>query len=190
VSSPDLFHRPINRYPPFAGPGSSVAQAIEPLPAIDDYLDELPSIVDFLVLEPVVPFMDDPRYDDSEVTEVADPALPQSDADGWAAVGGWQSFDWNSISALGQRASEREVADRSWDPEYDSNEGYPEPESGVAGWSEPDHTSAPTADEVAAALDGIARRIRSGELVIDNLHGNPPEAAMAAALAVLLRMRG
>ena len=44
--------------------------------------------------------------------------------------------------------------------------------------------------EIADALDGIARRIRSGELVIDNLRGTPPEAAMAAALAILLKMQG
>jgi hypothetical protein len=42
---------------------------------------------------------------------------------------------------------------------------------------------------VARALDGIAQRIRSGELVIDQLSGTPPEAALAAALAALLRMR-
>ena len=47
-----------------------------------------------------------------------------------------------------------------------------------------------SANEIASALNDIADRIRSGELAIDNLHGTPPEAAMAAALAALMKMRG
>jgi len=186
VSSLDRVQRPFNRYPPFAGPGSDAG---ETLPRIDDYLDELPSIVDFLATDPVVAYVDEAAYEDPPTAAATETTFPEPGADGWADTG-WQSFDWNSISALGQMASERDLADRSWDAGYDSGEAGSEPESDLTGWNGPDHASAPSADEVAAALDGIARRIRSGELVIDNLRGNPPEAAMAAAIAVLLRMRG
>ena len=45
-------------------------------------------------------------------------------------------------------------------------------------------------DEVAQALDEIARRIRSGELSLEQFRGVPPEAAVAAAFAALVRAKG
>jgi hypothetical protein len=50
--------------------------------------------------------------------------------------------------------------------------------------------SGTSAEEVANVLDDLAYRIRSGELPIDQFTNQPPEAAMAAALAAMLRKRG
>jgi hypothetical protein len=113
-------------------------------------------------------------------------APEEYDADGWA-IADWQTFDWSSVGSLARRtqhtAAEADWTATEWAPEnagaYESSEGAFEPGS----WET-------SADEVAAALNDIAERIRSGELAIDMFHGTPPEAAMAAALAALLRMRG
>jgi 3-methyladenine DNA glycosylase/8-oxoguanine DNA glycosylase len=45
-------------------------------------------------------------------------------------------------------------------------------------------------EEVATALDEIARRIRSGELSLQEFRGTPPEAAIAALFAAFLRKKG
>lgn len=168
------------RYPPFAKPAPAreirPAEVAEVLPSIDEYLDELPSIDDFLEVD--APPFATAMYDLPPVDE--SPPMPQS-AEGWAA-GTWQSYDWGSVASL-NRATAGEM-ESTW-----GDADWPEPYSS-APVAHSDHGASPTADEVADALDGIARRIRTGELVIDNLRGMSPEAAMAAALAVLLRMRG
>ena len=149
-------------FPPFAQPdltrrmksvqeGGADPPAEDDLPPIELFIDELPSIDDY---------------------------LSDEDADGWAAAA-WQSYDWSGLAGLGHPSSEGSEAEESW--------GMIEPvlrERVSAG-----RHQGPSADEVAEALDGIARRIRSGELRIDQFHGTPPEAAMAAALAALLRLR-
>ena len=151
--------------------------AREEIPSIDEFLDELPAIEDFLLVdeEPAyaAPMAD---YADESPTqpEWEEPAPLAVGADGWA-TGSWQSFDWSSAASLNRSGESGETAWQETD--------WP---SSIPG----DSAASPTPDEVADALDGIARRIRSGELVIDNLKGTPPEAAMAAALAVILRMRG
>jgi hypothetical protein len=198
-------------FPPFAGPGMRARQSQpdggERFPAIEQYLDDLPSIADFLEADPVgdLPVADVPAADISsaspgiEFEPLSEPAAayensptaPENDEEGWAATG-WQSYDWGALASLGVDPDQA-VADRAWrDTEWEgpagsagSNQGGPVYYDSAEG-----NAIGPNADEVAAALDGIARRIRSGELVIDNLRGTPPEAAMAAALAVLLRMRG
>jgi hypothetical protein len=167
-------------------PGEKVTRVHEEspsLPSIDEFLDDLPSILDFTMVDGV-----------SEKVPVAEPEAapvftPAPMEDGWASES-WQSFDWQSASALAERHSERDAGSASWaGTSWDADDSRL---SGEASASTPPHdqTISPAADEVAAALDGIARRIRSGELVIDNIDGRPPEAAMAAALAVLFRMRG
>jgi hypothetical protein len=133
-------------------------------PSIDEFLDDLPPIENFLA---------------SEEEEVADEAQPATDDD-WV-LAGWKSYDFSSLSALAMRtpsAPVRAVQERAVRKTPDSTPSYSTSQPG------------PSADEIASALDGIARRIRSGELVIDHLHGIAPEAAMAAAIAALLRMRG
>jgi hypothetical protein len=171
------------RFPPFARPGRRVstptaaAQVAETLPSIDEFVDELPAIEDFLADQPpAIPVAD--SWEEPSPQSTPQVSAP---AEGWAA-GEWQSYNWDSLSAL-KRDNPRQSAAESWG---DSDWPLDETDSRNA----LGNSITPGADEIANALDGIARRIRSGELVIDNLHGTPPEAAMAAAIAVLLRMRG
>lgn len=109
-------------------------------------------------------------------------AAPGPD-EGWA-VAGWQSYDWSGLASLGRQSALLIEAEASW------SESEWEPDARPAGRLRDWAGSGPTASEVAAALDGIAVRIRSGELPIEQFRGMPPEAAMAAALAALLRLRG
>jgi hypothetical protein len=188
----DMIHRrSASIHPPFARPGERQplvrSNAESELPSIDDYLDELPSIDDYVWAGDTD--ADDMRsideYLEDSLTSVAlhvdaHAAAPDFDDDGWALTG-WQTFDWSGAALLAPRtggpASSRNprIIDR------DSGQGIGERERG--------REITPSADEVARALDGIAQRIRSGELKIDQLTGAPPEATMAAALAALLRMR-
>jgi hypothetical protein len=146
------------------------------LPSIDQFLDELPPIEEFLIpssptSQPVV--APPPRR-----TPVA-PA-PEIDSEGWAS-GEWQSYDWNRVAALGAPAPEAAAANAEWSStDWDSSRRA----SGL-----PQAGGLP-ATEVAAALDEIARRIRSGELSLERFYGSPPEAAIAAVFAALLRTRG
>lgn len=172
---------------PFAQPGANrivLKSADEQeLPSIQDYLDELPSIDDYV-------WAGDSESDDmrsiqeylEDAGAVGDtfdqPAAPADYDDAGWAIADWQTFDWNAAAMLGSRP----------------NDGVAESRVRVAqapvGGDRPGSRQiTPSADEVARALDGIAQRIRSGELLIDQLTGAPPEAAMAAALAALLRMR-
>ena len=178
------------RYPPFAKPSplmeaparlteASRQEAAEVLPSIDEFLDDLPSIDDFLdVAAPAVIA----QLADVEVTPSVAIDTPRSE-EGWAPAE-WQSYDWGSLASLNRAIPHGAGSDETWD-DADWPEPYPRSSPAPV-----DRGATPTADEIADALYGIAHRIRSGELVIDNLHGTPPEAAMAAALAVLLRMRG
>jgi hypothetical protein len=156
-------------FPPFVAPG----RRDDSLPPIDDFLDELPPIEDFVAgeIDSYTPVEPVEQEGESAPLPVA-AGSPGTDADGWAPAE-FQSYDWESLAVLTRPAS-RPTAEESW-----SDADWPAPED-----------IPPSADEVADALDGIARRIRSGELVIENLYGTQPEAAMAAALAILLRMRG
>ena len=171
------------KYPPFAKPAPQGVvrreeDAVEALPPIDDFLDELPSIDDFLEVDAPPVFAESAgvaTYDDSIETRQSE--------EGWAA-GSWQSYDWGSVSSLNRASASAVDSDSSW-----GDSEWPEPPV-TNRITSSDHGTTPTADEVADALDGMARRIRTGELIIDNLRGTTPEAAMAAALAVLLRMRG
>jgi hypothetical protein len=173
------------RFRPFAGPSarsaesSPVSTVPDELPSIDDFIDELPPIEIFLAEEPA--------ESSQEFTEVPEPAVHQplsvdTAAQGWAE-GDWQSYDWDSLSSLGRHPAGRPTAAESW-----GESEWPSEDPGSV--QQPAGSASAPADEVADALEGMARRIRSGELVIDNLHGTSPEAAMAAALTVLLRMRG
>jgi hypothetical protein len=182
-------------HPPFAAPGSrqNVPRRahVESLPSIQEFLDELPSIDDFIdhstiELPPIADFVVDGhagaepagQHHDSDWFE-----QEAYDAEGWA-VAGWQDFDWTRAASLGVRSQAEDEANSAWDTLDWSAPVVRSTPSGERRGDAP-----PSADEVARALDGIARRIRSGELVIDQLSGTPPEAAMAAALAALLRMR-
>lgn len=182
-------------HPPFASPGpaphASRRGHEESLPSIQRFLDELPSIDDFIdhsavELPPITDFVIDDYAvaEPSEQSHAADWFEPQAyDAEGWA-VAGWQDFDWARAASLGVRSQAEDEANSAWD-----TLDWSAPMTRSTPSAERKNNAPPSADEVARALDAIARRIRSGELVIDQLSGTQPEAAMAAALAALLRMR-
>lgn len=99
----------------------------------------------------------------------------ESEAAQWGDTD-WQHYDWRSAAALGDSA----------DPEASS------------AWSETDWENAPppareiretAAKAIADALDGIARRIRNGELVIPSPGSVADPMAIAATLAALLGVR-
>ena len=170
------------RYPPFAKPGAPAPKPVtteEELPPIENFLDELPSIDEFLEAADY-PMIEEFAPTEEQIEEYSAPVAVEKE-EGWAA-GSWQSYDWSSASALNRSTSSTMDSSDAW-----SNSAWPDPVS--VGSPDPGLRS-PDADEIASALDGIAHRIRTGELVIDQSYGTRPEAAMAAALAVLLRMRG
>jgi hypothetical protein len=165
-------------HPPFAQPDpgrrampatAASAEAAPPpaMPSIDEFVDDLPLIDEFLMEAEVAPAL---PYAPSRA--IAPSTALETDEEGWAAAD-WQSYDWSRIASLGAPA--------------------PEAVEAHAAWSSTDWDSAARglpAHEVAAALDEIARRIRSGELSLERFHGTPPEAAIAAVFAALLRTKG
>lgn len=182
-------------YLPFAIPGQQPvfrAEAVTPtLPSIEEFLDDLPSIEDFIDSggEPL-PSIDDYVMEareglDQQAATDAENYQAEYDADGWA-IDGWQSYDWRGVGLLGVRGEGQSDEADAWN----TLDWSSAPLSASANPARTRHSDpGPSADEVASALDGIARRIRSGELLIDQLSSTPPEAAMAAALASLLRLR-
>lgn len=193
-------HRKVHA--PFAQPGQKIEPPPTELPPIEQFIDELPPIEDFLLAAPeakriTVP----PPVNDWAETSYYRPPTPsepmaippvgritapgaesETDSEGWAA-GEWQSYDWRGIASLGAQAPEAVEANAAWSStNWDSASKRL---SDLGG-----HPGGPPANEVAAALDEIARRIRSGELSLEKFHGTPPEAAIAAAFAALLRTRG
>ena len=187
---------------PFAQPGQRIELPPIELPPIEQFIDELPPIDDFLVTapEPTPITLPPPMHDWAEASHYRPPippepratssvgpstprgAAPETDSEGWAA-GEWQSYDWGGIASLGAQAPEAVEANAAWSStDWDSASKRL---SDLAG-----HPGGPPANEVAAALDEIARRIRSGELSLERFHGTPPEAAIAAVFAALLRTRG
>jgi hypothetical protein len=165
------------------------------MPSIDELADELPMIDEFLA-EPEREVA--PVHDWSETSFYRPPAPPQPqpvrhsptrtvpvpeiDKEGWASAD-WQSYDWNQVSSLGAPAPEAMEAHAAWtSTDWESTTQRLN-----------DLASRPgglPAEEVARALDEIARRIRTGELSLERFHGTPPEAAIAAVFAAFLRSRG
>ena len=152
-------------HPPFAqpDPGRHPTGAGAEGPSIEQFVDDLPSIDDFLLerTPSVVPL--------------------DSEEEGWAASD-WQSYDWSGIASLGAPAPEAIEAQAAWSStDWDSAARGLSDTAGNQGGS--------PGNEVAAALDEIARRIRSGELSLERFRGTPPEAAITAVFAALLRVR-
>jgi hypothetical protein len=171
---------PKKLHPPFAQPDpgrratpqmaaevSGEPPADASLPPIDEFVDELPMIDEFLM---------DARAESriGETEPIARATGVWSD-EGWADAD-WQSYDWSRLASLGAPEPEAAEAHASW-----SSTDWGESSSRATYLRE---------DEVAAALDELARRIRSGELSLHQFRGSPPEAAIAAAFASLLRNRG
>ncbi len=151
----------------FTDVAATVAEAVsarEDLPSIDDFIDDVPSIEEFV-----------------ERRDLPAPATGGTE-EGWAA-GDWQSFDWNAAGALGAPAPEVAEAHAAWSTtDWDARRGRTSAASERFGGEA-------NAVELAAALDTLAHRIRTGELSLDRFRGTPPEAALAAAFAALLRNR-
>ena len=154
------------------------------LPPIEDFIDDLPSIQEFLMvtLTPVTP----QRALDSEPVYAPEPqvsaATLETDAEGWANAD-WQSYDWSGLAALAAPPPDVAEAHHAWSStNWDAAGRRHTPTSGGAGRQ--------LGDEVADALEEIARRIRSGELSLEQFRGVPPEAAVAAAFAALVRGKG
>src|SRR3990170_2037681 len=148
----------VQSYPPFAQPdtrrrrgitvpeGAADPPAEDDLPPIEQFLDELPSIDDYIADE--APPIENYVFDEGMSQQ-------QVDSEGWA-LSGWQSYDWTRLSALARTPSERAEAEANWG-ETDwltGRESSEDRESDAGDLS---------AEEVARALDGIADRIRSGE---------------------------
>lgn len=204
-------------YPPFSG--TQAVPGGRTLPSIEDFLDDLP-LIDAFAESPVLEdaynagFDDDyyegfredydsefPLLDESAAAEslsdyplatranfeTGESVAEESVVDGWA-VDDWQRYDWSSISSLGRQSADRAAADAEWGATEWISAGVEgsDDRQGKTFTSRP----GPGPQEVAIALDDIARRIRSGELLIDQFGGSPPETAMAAVLAALLRTRG
>jgi hypothetical protein len=154
------------------------------LPPIDQFVDDLPPIDDFLMPAelpanaPVWPQIG-PRLPVARTS----PSVPlEMDTEGWA-VADWQSYDWGGLAALGAPEPEAAQAHAEW-----TSTNW---DSAARGLQEiASRRNEPSGDDVAAALDEIAQRIRSGELSLEQFRGTPPEAAIAAAFGSLLRNRG
>lgn len=179
------------RFAPFAAPavrprvipeGAADPPSEDELPPIEQFLDEFPSIDDYLADEHEE-FAPVPVAVDSPVDR------PEGDDEGWG-ITGWQSYDWQGVSALATPAAERHALQ----VEENAGSDWPEPETfttqSIGDTLSVTSAGASSAEEVARALDDIARRIRSGEVTIDEFRSMPPEAAMAAAIAAMLRLRG
>jgi hypothetical protein len=136
------------------------------MPSIERFVDDLPLINDFL-LDSSAPI----------TTPVQATTSDSGTDEGWADAD-WQSYDWSGLASLGAPAPEAAEAHAAW-----SSTNW---DAGRGGRPESEHFRE---DEVAAALDEIARKIRSGELSLHQFRGSPPEAAIAAAFASLLRSR-
>jgi len=173
--------RPSRLHPPLLRP--NVELQLDELPLIDDFLEDgYANGVD--ALEAGDRIVSGELLSIDEYLEVT----PELDADGWA-VSSWQSYDWQGLAALGSfaEAPEIEEADAEWSttdwtPVATATRRTPEARAAYA-------SAHSTAAEVAMALDSIARKIRSGELSIDQFRVTPPEAALAAALAAMLKLR-
>jgi hypothetical protein len=171
----------------------SAPQSFE-MPSIDELADELPMIDEFLAAPmgepaPVHDWSETSLYRPSTPPQahavrhspVRTVPVPEVDTEGWASAD-WQSFDWNQVSSLGAPAPEAMEAHAAWtSTDWESTtQRLTDLASRPGG---------PPGEEVARALDEIARRIRTGELSLERFHGTPPEAAIAAVFAALLRTR-
>lgn len=156
-------------HPPFAqpDPGRRATPAAAGA-TIEAPADELPSIEEFV---DDLPLIDEFLADTVEVQQSTPLSGLEIDEEGWATAD-WQLYDWSRIASLGAPPPEAVGAHAAWSS---------------TDW-EPGQSGLP-AHDVAAALEEIARRIRSGDLSLEQFDGTPPEAAIAAVFAALLRTK-
>lgn len=102
------------------------------------------------------------------------PDLAPEVSDEWGEAE-WQQFDWRSAAALGE-GSDPAASDAWLDTDWEKGPPRPREKRESA------------AKAIADALDGIARRIREGELAVP-APGSPTPADIAATLAALLGVK-
>ena len=138
---------------------------------------ELPPIEHFTdtVAEAEMPTADE--YEPPDDNPFGDfPLASRSDEHGWEDTD-WQRYDWRSAAALGEAG----------DPA--ANTAWAQTDWGTSGAGAKDVRET-AAQAIADALDGIARRIRDGDLVIPKAPASVPDpATIAATLAALLGVR-
>ncbi len=183
--------------PPFV-PGRSVAHepdrssgaepslaAMNSYPPIEDFLDSGDgsdagdggeSYDDAGYPPPIEHFMDSGEEEDEAAPAIPSifPPLASGEEPGWGQTD-WQGYDWRSAGALGEGAEQArdDWAATDW-------HGAPGPAR---------DTRQSAAQAIAAALDQIAERIRSGELSVPSAGLVTDQATIAATLAALLGVR-
>ena len=85
------------------------------LPPIEDFIDDLPSIQEFLMVtvmpaQPQALSIPDPVY--APLPQAPATAL-ETDAEGWASAD-WQSYDWSGLAALATPRPEAAEAHHAW----------------------------------------------------------------------------
>lgn len=107
-------------------------------------------------------------------TEPTPPPTGRDQAGAWI-LEEWEQYDWKKAATLTADA-DVVAAQQAWgDLEWESDS------SAAARQRQP--------EMVAGILEGIARRIRAGELRVNGARGMSDEAALAAVLATLLGLR-
>lgn len=156
----------------------------EQLPMIDQFVDDLPPIDVFLLpMETPVEAAAWPQIASRPLAVSPSPSAQlEMDTEGWAAAD-WQSYDWSGLATLGAPDPEAAQAHAEWTSTNWTSTARDLRE--IA-----DRSNEIPGSEVADALDEIARRIRSGELSLEQFRDTPPEAAIAAAFGALLRTKG
>lgn len=150
-------------HPPFVHAAGRIVE-----PDLFDEGRQLPLIDDYLAAE--------------DAAGIADAAPGASDD--WAEAP-WQSYDWSAVASLGHQPAVD--ANAAWE----ATDWGPGHQASGESWNSAfgDASIQPSADEVAHALDVIARRLRSGALSIDQFRETSPEAALAATIAAMLKFR-
>lgn len=190
--------------PPFVHKGARGNREAQPA-SISDFLvvEETASIADFLAPEtsfettspvaesyelPPIEHFTESAEDQGMYTaegiaaQFADPfaagdPAAEPDSFGWEETD-WQRYDWRSAAALGETT----------DPEASS--AWAQTDWGIAGAPQPKDPRESAARAIADALDGIARRIREGDLALPSAPGGVPDpATIAATLAALLGVK-
>ena len=150
------------------------------------FVESLPSITDFIV-DTASGSEAEQQADEAEAIQVAEgegmPApvqevpiqdLPVLKAEDQFSDSGWvnderNAFDWQAMAALAIKHEEEHRATDEW---------------ASTNWE----SSPSDADHVAAMLIQVARRVKSGELLVAATRGMSTEATMAATLMALLQI--
>lgn len=146
-------------------------------PGIDEYAYELPPVEHFMDREPEESGFGSTGSEEP-ATEAPDGELAgEVDTSEWSAAD-WQQFDWRSAAALGDASDP--AASNAWS-ETDWEKAPPPPSGRDVRDS--------AAKAIADALDGIARRIREGDLSLPSPGSVSSPADIAATLAALLGVK-